>query len=67
MKLLQREDNLCDVDPDFDLVKLFPLAEVGEKFAAVCKVEHDVKLGGRLEGVVHRDLSKEDDDDDDVL
>ena len=58
MKLLQREDNLCDVDPDLVLGELFPLAEVREELAAVGEVQHDVELGRRLEGVVHRDLGK---------
>ena len=56
MQLLEREDDLCDVDPDLVLGELFPLAEVREELAAVGEVQHDVELGRRLEGVVHRDL-----------
>ena len=56
MQLLQREDDLCDVDADLILGELFPLAEVREKLAAVGEVQDNVELGRRLEGVVHRYL-----------
>jgi hypothetical protein len=35
MQMLQGQDNLANIDPDFVLGKLFPLVQVGEEFSAI--------------------------------
>lgn len=55
MQVFEGKNDFPDVDSDFVLCELFPLVEVGEELSPVDVVEHQVKLGRRLEGVVHAD------------
>lgn len=54
VQLLERHDDLGDVDPDLVLGKVLLVVQMRKQFAPAHVVQDDVQLGVRLEGVVHR-------------
>lgn len=52
VELLEREDDLGDVEANFDLREVLRLVQVGEQLATLVKVQHQVKLLRSLEGVL---------------